>query len=307
MRVFDAHCDALLKLWRDPDLTFQSANHLQVSYQGLKAAGAKVQCFAVFVPDDVVGDARFQAAIEMIDLFYEKVVKPYPDIKVVRTKKEIDNLGVDEIGVMLTLEGCGPVANDLSRLRTLVRLGVRSVGLTWNYANDLADGVLEDRQAGLSNLGKEAVKLLDSEGIWTDVSHLTETGFWDVLELTDRVIASHSNVKQLCNHPRNLNDHQIQALIAKDAVMGITFVPYFLNECSPVHIKEVVKHIDYVAALGGTKNIGFGSDFDGISETVKGLDTYFGYERLINELLKHFSEEEVRGFCFENFYDRITF
>ncbi|MGM7701250.1 dipeptidase [Pseudalkalibacillus sp. Hm43] len=307
MKVFDAHCDALLKLWRNPELTFQSSHHLQVSYQGLKAAGAKIQCFAVFVPDDIVGDARFQAALDMIDLFYEKVVKPYPDIKAVRTKEEIDRLEENEIGVMLTLEGCGPVANDLTRLQTLLRLGVRSVGLTWNYANDLADGVLEERQAGLSNLGIEAVKMLDAEKVWTDVSHLTEAGFWDVMELTDRVIASHSNVKVLCDHPRNLNDHQIQALIKKDAMMGITFVPYFLSERSPVHIKEIIKHIDYVASFGGVRNIGFGSDFDGISETVKGLDSYFGYDLLINELQKHFSEEEVRGFCYENFVERITF
>ncbi|WP_349410571.1 dipeptidase [Pseudalkalibacillus sp. SCS-8] len=307
MRIFDAHCDALLKLWRDPSLTFRSSGELQVSYQGLKKAGAKVQCFAVFVPDDSIGDARFQAALDMIDIFYEKIVRPYPEIKAVFTKEDIANLADHEIGVMLTLEGCGPVANDLVRLKTLIRLGIRSVGLTWNYANDLADGVLEDRQGGLSNLGKEAVMLLDSENVWTDVSHLTEAGFWDVMELTDAVIASHSNVQALCDHPRNLNDQQIKAIINKDAVMGITFVPYFLSDHSPVHIPEILKHIDYVAALGGVKNIGFGSDFDGISETVIGLDRYFGYERLVNELLKHYSEEQVKGFCFNNFYDRVCF
>ncbi len=307
MQVFDAHCDALLKLWRDSTLTFDDTEHLQVSYPGLKAAGGKVQCFAVYVPDDIFGDARFQAAIEMIDIFYEKILKPYPDLKVIQTKEDIDFLSEGDIGVMLTLEGCGPIANDLSRLRTLIQLGVRSVGLTWNFANDLADGVLEKRQAGLSNLGKEAVTFLNENKIWTDVSHLSEAGFWDVMELTDHVIASHSNVKRLCNHPRNLNDRQIKALIEKDAVMGITFVPYFLNKRSPVRITEILKHIDHVASLGGVYNIGFGSDFDGISETVIGLDSYFGYDRLRNELHKHFSEEYVKGFCFDNFYKRINF
>ncbi|WP_221564481.1 dipeptidase [Alkalihalobacillus sp. TS-13] len=307
MKIFDAHCDALLKLWRDPQLTFSDSEHLQVSYPGLKEAGAKIQCFAVYVPEDVVGDARFQAAIEMIDIFYEKIVKPYPDMKLIQTKEDISLLREGDIGVMLTLEGCGPIANDLSRLRTLLHLGVRSVGLTWNFANDLADGVREIRQAGLSNLGKEAVSLLDEEKVWTDVSHLAEAGFWDVMELTDYVIASHSNVQKLCNHPRNLNDRQINALIEKDAVMGITFVPYFLKTRSPVRIAEILKHIDHVASLGGVHNIGFGSDFDGISETVIGLDSYFGYEMLINELQKHFSEAHVRGFCFDNFYKRINF
>ncbi|MCF6137184.1 dipeptidase [Pseudalkalibacillus berkeleyi] len=305
--VFDAHCDALLKMWRDPQLTLRSSNDLQVSYQGMKCVGSKVQCFAIFVPDDVVGDARFQAAIDMIHIFHEKVVKPYPDLKMVSSKEDILQLREHEVGVMLTLEGCGPVANDLTRLSTLIQLGVRSVGLTWNYANDLADGVLEERQSGLSNLGKQAVQLLHKEKVWTDVSHLTEAGFWDVLQHTNYVIASHSNVRALCNHPRNLNDQQIKALIKKNSVIGITFVPYFLSERSPVYMNEVIKHIDYVASMGGVNNIGFGSDFDGISETVRGLESIFGYESLINELLKHFSEDNVRGFCFNNFYNRICF
>lgn len=307
LMVFDAHCDALLKMWRDPQLTLRSSDDLQVSYQGMKRVGSKVQCFAIFVPDDVVGDARFQAAIDMIHIFHEKVVNPYPDLKMVSTKEQIRQLKKHEIGVMLTLEGCGPVTNDLTRLSTLIQLGIRSVGLTWNYANDLADGVLEERQSGLSNLGKQAVQLLHKEKVWTDVSHLTEAGFWDVLQHTNYVIASHSNVKALCNHPRNLNDQQIDALIKKNSVIGITFVPYFLNAHSPVYMKEVIKHIDYVASMGGVNNIGFGSDFDGISETVRGLETIFGYESLINELLKHFSEDHVRGFCFNNFYNRICF
>ncbi|WLD95226.1 dipeptidase [Alkalihalobacillus sp. AL-G] len=307
MRIFDAHCDALLKLWKDPELSFSNSAGLQVSYPSLKKTGAKVQCFAVYVPDDLVGDTRFQAALEMIDLFYTKIVEPYPDIKVVYSRDDIDQLEDGEIGALLTLEGCGPISNDLTRLRTLVKLGVRSFGLTWNYGNDLADGVLEERGAGLSNLGREAVEYLHNERIWTDVSHLAEPGFWDVMERTDYVIASHSNVKAIHDHPRNLNDDQIRALIQKDGVIGITFVPYFLNDVSPVKIPMILRHIDYIASLGGASNIGFGSDFDGISETVKGLDSYYGYERLINELIRHYPEEFVRGLCYKNFYDRIPF
>jgi membrane dipeptidase len=307
MKIFDAHCDALLKLWRNPSLSFSDETKLHVSYPALSSTGAKVQCFAVYVPEELVGDARFQAALDMVNLFYTKIIEPYPKVKAVTTRAEIDALKDDEIGAILTLEGCGPIANDPTRLKTLIKLGVRSIGLTWNYANELADGVLEERGAGLSNLGREAVGYFHDERVWTDVSHLSERGFWDVMERTDYVIASHSNVKALCNHPRNLTDEQIRALIQKQSVIGITFVPYFLSEHSPVKIPMVLKHIDYIAALGGEHNIGFGSDFDGISETVNGLDTYFGYDRLVNELLKHYSEEFVRGICFDNFYERIYF
>jgi membrane dipeptidase len=306
MKIFDAHCDVLLKLWSDK-IDFDSEKELHISYSKLKDTGAKVQCFAIYIPESVKGAAKFQAALDMIDIFYQKIINQYEDIKLVLTKQDIENLKENEIGAILTLEGCDAIENDIVKLNTLYRLGVRSVGLTWNYANAVADGVLEDRASGLSNFGKEVVKSLHEKKIWTDVSHLAEKGFWDVMELSDYVIASHSNAKVLCNHPRNLTDEQIKALIKKNSVIGVTFVPFFLSKSPKVTIKDVLGHIEYICALGGEKHIGFGSDFDGILLNVKGLENYRGYVKLIDTLLNHYSEETVQDFCFNNFKNNVPF
>src|SRR5690606_3795964 len=95
----------------------------------------------------------------------------------------------------------------------LYRLGVLSLGLTWNKANLLADGASEPRGGGLTEFGREVVALNNKYGVLTDVSHLSERGFWDVIELAEAPFASHSNARALCDHPRNLTDEQIRALI----------------------------------------------------------------------------------------------
>jgi membrane dipeptidase len=311
MKIFDAHCDVLLKLWSEKlfpkGVTFDSEKELHISYPKLKDTGAKVQCFAIYIPEKLKGAAKFQVALEMVDIFYTEIINAYKDVKLILTKDDIDNLKANEIGAILTLEGCDAIENDIVKMNTLYRLGVRSVGLTWNYGNAVADGVLEERASGLSNFGKEFVQTLNHFKIWTDVSHLAEQGFWDVMELSDYIIASHSNAKSLCNHPRNLTDEQIQALISKNGIIGITFVPQFLSEDANATIQDVLFHIEHICSLGGEKHIGFGSDFDGIITTVKGLESYRGYENLINTLLKHYPEETVKGFGYNNFYNRIPF
>jgi membrane dipeptidase len=302
MAIFDAHCDVLYRMHHDNQLRFDQANGLHITYEYLKQAKAKVQCFALFVPDTLPQEIKFKTALDMIDLLHQEILDRHSDIHLIRTRQDIDALGEDEVGIMLTLEGVDAIDIDLVKLRTLFRLGVRSVGMTWNNANAACDGALESRKAGLSDFGRRIVRENNRFKVWTDVSHISEKGFWDVLEEAEFPIASHSNVKALCNHPRNLTDEQMKALFDKGGIMGITFVPSFLNESGKAQIADILKHIDYAASLGGANHLGFGSDFDGIETTPKELTNYGDYPVLINELLKHYSEDMVKGLLFENFY-----
>ncbi|WP_078380832.1 dipeptidase [Sutcliffiella halmapala] len=305
MRIFDAHCDTVYRMWEDQDLFFKDSEALHITWDGLKKANARVQCFAIYIPEKVRKESGFYVALEMIDLFYENILYRFPKMKLVTTKKDILQLKDGEIGAVLTLEGCDAIGTSLERLRTLYRLGVSSVGLTWNYANAVADGILEDRGAGLSLFGKRVVVENNDHFIWTDVSHLSEKAFWDVLEIGKYVIASHSNCKALCQNPRNLTNNQIQALIKKDAVIGITFVPQFLSNGKASTVSDVLHHIDHICSLGGVQHIGFGSDFDGITNTVQGLNRYEDYSNLINTLVKYYSKTEVEGFLFGNFFRKF--
>src|SRR5699024_10708832 len=163
--------------------------------------------------------------IEMVDIFYERILAQHKKIKLVATKKQMETLSDDEIGAVLTLEGCDAIDTDLAKLRTLFRLGVTSVGLTWNNANACADGAMESRGAGLTDFGRLVVQENNQHHVWTDVSHLPENGFWDVINIAQFPIASHSNARALCEHPRNLYDGQIQALLQKGGVIGMNFLP----------------------------------------------------------------------------------
>lgn len=301
MKIFDAHSDVLYKMWMDPTIDFANSSKLHINYDRLKASGSKVQSFAIYIPEEVKPESRFEVALEMVEIFYNKVVAPSPLLKVVRTKEDILALKEDEIGAFLTLEGCDAIDQSIVKLQTLIRLGVSSVGLTWNYANFVADGVGEPRGAGLSSFGIEVVKEHNKASIWTDVSHLSIKGFWDVMEVADYPIASHSNAMAICNHRRNLLDEQILALIKKNGMIGVTFVPQFLSNRETATIDDVIKHLDYICSLGGENQVGFGSDFDGITETTIGLENYSGYEGLVNKLLKYYSEIQVKKFLYQNF------
>lgn len=304
--IFDAHCDVLLKLFLEPKKqAFQTKGGLHITYPQLKHSGSKVQLFAIYLPSYLKPGERFQAALEMVNLFHNQILDSNPYMKLVTSRKEIEDLAEDEIGAMLTLEGAEAIEDDLTKLEILYRLGVRSVGLTWNWANAVADGALEPRGGGLTKFGGEVVSFLNDKKIWTDVSHLCEKAFWDTIDIADYPIASHSNAYSICPHPRNLRNEQINALIEKDSVLGITFVPPFLNKKGSADLSDIIRHIEHVCSLGGEDHVGFGSDFDGISETVLGLSRYEHYDNLIQILQRYYSETQVKKFLFENFYTRL--
>ncbi|WP_175989084.1 dipeptidase [Bacillus sp. Marseille-Q1617] len=306
--IFDAHCDVLMKLYIDPDnLSFQSKQDMHITYPQLNEGGSKVQLFAIYIPSYLKPGQRFHAALNMVNLFHRKILDPHHNVKLVTSKQDIDNLSQNEIGAMLTLEGAEAIEEDLEKLETLYRLGVRSVGLTWNWANAAADGALEPRGGGLTNFGFEMVNFLNEKKMWTDVSHLCEKAFWDTLEASLYPIASHSNAYSICPNPRNLKNDQIEALIKKDSVMGVTFVPPFLNKNGSAVLTDIVRHVEHICSLGGEDHVGFGSDFDGIDQTVKGLSSYQQYDNLIGTLQRYYSDKQIKKFLFGNFHKRIQF
>ncbi|WP_057913341.1 dipeptidase [Peribacillus muralis] len=300
LAIFDAHCDVLMKMFIDPDISFLDSEKLHITKRGLLDEGGKVQCFAIYIPEKVHPDMRFQAALAMVDIFHEKILSE-PEMKFIKTKADMESLKETEIGAILTLEGCDCIGNDLLKLKTLLHLGVSSVGLTWNHANLLADGALETRGAGLTDFGAEVVTLLNEKAVWCDVSHLSEAGFWDTIKRADFPIASHSNAYSLCSNPRNLKDSQIKALLQKNGVIGVTFVPQFLSNGYSASIKDILMHIDHICSLGGERQIGLGSDFDGIDHMVENLTAYKDYHVLVNELNRLYSSEFVNGLLFGNF------
>lgn len=310
MRIIDLHCDALYKMqeslhMNNKHLSFINAKQLDVNVEGLKAGEVFLQFFAIFIPPEVTSDRVWHYATEQISIFKNDILNQHPQMKQIKSWEEIAQLKEGEIGAILTLEGAEAFGNDLEKLHYLYEQGVLLIGLTWNHANLCADGVGEARGAGLTTLGKEVVRLNNEHNVFTDVSHLSENGFWDVMELAKYPIASHSNCKKICDHPRNLSDHQIEAMFHNGGMIHVTFYPEFISERKSVTISDLIKHIDHLCMLGGVKQIGFGSDFDGIDKYIVDLQNAASYQMLINELLKYYSEDEVKGFAYENFLNHL--
>lgn len=310
MKIIDTHCDALLKLqlakrgqpYGQKPLSFQDAPQLDTNITRLQQGNYMAQFFAIFIEPDVPSDEKWQHALEQIDLFHTEIIDKHPEMKHVKSWDEFDHLKEGEIGAVLALEGADAFGNDFAKLRQLYREGILYMGMSWNNANLCADGAGESRGGGLTELGKEVVALNNAKRIFTDVSHSTVKGFWDILAHADYPFASHANARAICDHRRNLDDEQIKAMFAKHGLIHLVYNPPFIREDSDhVTIDDLLRHVEHFCELGGLKQIGFGSDFDGISDKVTGLEHAGQYENLINALLKHYKEDEVKGFAYQNF------
>ncbi|RIX51752.1 membrane dipeptidase [Paenibacillus nanensis] len=293
MRIVDFHCDALSKLLRDEELTFEGnkPGALDVTYGKLRESGTLLQAFAVYISTSRADEQQIDPILESIDLFYEKVLT-LPDMRLVRSAADLEACIADgKTGALLSLEGIKGLQGRESMLRILYRLGVRAAGFTWNDANWSADGVMEPRGGGLTAKGAEFVRACNELGIIIDVSHMSERAFWDTAGLSSKpIIASHSNAQALCAHPRNLTDLQIRAIIECGGLIGITYVPYFVRSDGGATIDDVLAHIDHICSLGGENHLMLGSDFDGIERYVESLTHPGQVEMLREAMLRRFSE-----------------
>lgn len=296
--VIDAHCDTISKLV-DENASLENHDGVHVSLQGLKEGCVGIQFFAAWIgPRDKYGP-HLHRGLRLIKE-YNSMLKAYPDV--FYPVHGITERNTGKIGALLAVEGGEVLEGSLSNLHLLYSMGVRLMTLTWNFNNEIAGAAMDNNAEGLTTFGTEVVKEMNKLGMIIDVSHLSEEAFWDVIELSSQpVIASHSNAKSLCNHPRNLNDRQIEAIVSKGGVIGINFYPPFLS-LQEASIASIIEHIDYIAGLAGAEGIGFGSDFDGVEYLPHGIEGPQSFPDIIEELLRlNYSEETVQKICHGNF------
>lgn len=198
------------------------------------------------------------------------------------------------LAVVMVIENSDGVDRSLNILRSLYKVGVRSIGFTHNTSSWAADGNEEARsQSGLTTFGIDLVKEMNRLGMLIDVSHISERGFWDVIETTEKpIIASHTTCSAVCDHPRNLTDEQIKALDQNGGVMGMTFVPRFVHPTEHT-LERLLDHFDHAAQLVGPQVVGIGSDFDGGGDLVEDATRF--PEITDGLLARGYSEDDLRG------------
>ena len=306
MFICDCHCDTLTELYNKNASLYENEQHFDIKRQ--IALGGGLQFCAIYVPTEVF---RYQGGLRytlcLLDKYNQEIKKLHEngiDVLQVRTAEDAGNVLKHKAATLLAIEEGGAIDGSLEALRCLYELGVRAMTLTWSNRNDIADGINEEATgSGLTLFGKQVVAEMNRLGMLVDVSHISTAGFWSVIETSTKpIIATHSNAKSLCSHPRNLNDEQIKALAQNGGLAGITFAGQFLEEdWRNACIESVYKHIDYMLTLiGNDDHIGFGSDFDGISHPPYNIQGVQDYKPLIEYLSKYYSDETINKITHQN-------
>ena len=182
----------------------------------------------------------------------------------------IKNYAGGKMSAILTIEEGGILNNNMNRLCELYKQGVRLMTLTWNHENCIGYPNSKDElimQKGLKPFGIEVIEKMNQLGMIIDVSHLSDGGFWDVLKHSKKpVVASHSNARSLCNHPRNLSDEMIKALADRGGIAGINLYPYFIKKNGKATVDDIAAHVWHMYQTGGEDFVAIGTDFDGFDE-----------------------------------------
>lgn len=246
--------------------------------------------------------AQLAAVLRQIDLFYERI-SCLDGVQAVTSRQTLASARANnQLAALLSLEGGGCLQGNPAYLRVLYQLGVRGTGLTWNPANELADGCREPRGGGLTAAGMAVVKEMTRLGMWIDLAHLADAGVADILRLTDGpVMASHANARAVHHHPRNLTDDVIREIVKRRGWIGLTFEGAFVDDPAQASIDGVFRHIDHMLELGAEDALGFGSDFDGTANPVPGLSHAGDYAVFSKQLTERYGEAIAQKLTFTNF------
>lgn len=302
MKIFDAHCDTIEKLCIPGTSLYENDAHCDL--KRMDAYDGFLQIFACCVYPEYMGNDAFLQANRMMDTFLQAAAQNADHISLCYTTEEVNQvLRAGKTGGILALEGGSPLNGKLENVDYFWQKGVRLMTLTWNHRNELGVGAMTANDEGLTDFGKQVVERMNRLGMIVDVSHLSDAGFYDVCQCSNMpFVASHSNARSICNHPRNLTDAMIAEIAKRKGMIGVNLYPPFLTEQSEATIDHVVLHIEHILSVGGEDCVGLGCDFDGIATTPNDIAGVQDIEKIYNRLLQcNYKEALVEKITYRNF------
>lgn len=286
-KIFDVHTDILYDVYtslKKGDLNRFENYHLAQLKESVIGGGV----WTLYSPDEFNLFLALKETLAVIDF---KKLGNFPVI-----------LGLESLRNLQSIE----------EFERIYQLGFRHAMLTWNEENRYATGIKGPSERGLTDEGKRVLDFMENKNMIIDVSHLNEKSFYDVLEYTNHnIIASHSNAKAICDHPRNLDDNQLRKLKSVDGLLGLTTVGSFIaTEKGERTLARFIEHVKHAVSIMGIDNICLGFDFmdyfdesvgSNIPEVFNAKDAY----KVIDALKEAgFSDVDIKKITHDNFYQR---
>ncbi|OJD14964.1 hypothetical protein AJ78_04747 [Emergomyces pasteurianus Ep9510] len=283
----------------------------QVDFPRLRKGGLRGQFWSAFIQcptnSNNFSDETYHDTVhdtfQQLDLVH-RLAKQFPQhLNLVSSADEVwaNFANSDSISSLIGIEGLHQIGNSASILRMYHQLGVRYVTLTHSCHNKYADSATPERPLhnGLSPAGEAMVREMNRLGMIVDLAHVSSNTMRDALRVSSApVIFSHSSIYARCAHPRNVPDDVLLELKRNGGVVMITFFPEYTrcHDKGKASLSDVADHVQYAGDLIGYDHIGLGADFDGMLNTVEGLEDVSKYPDLISELLRRgVSEKKLEG------------
>lgn len=260
MNYFDCHADTLTVIEKKGETLWKNSCDLDLERTS-SFAEKYTQIFSIWKDAMKMNGQNPQ---KEFDKLYEKAVSllKQEEKHICLCKNGQDMMDAhkqNKAAAFFSIEDISIMGEDAYRAK---ELGFSFVMLTWNYENLYGCGSVFAQEKGLTQEGKRLARELLRQKLVLDISHLSDQGTEDIFLLTDMpVIASHSNVRELCSRPRNLKREQIQELIRRKGLIGMNFFAPFVEK--EPGMENLFRHMDYILELGGENVLALGTDFDG--------------------------------------------
>jgi microsomal dipeptidase-like Zn-dependent dipeptidase len=311
LTIVDLHADSLI--W-DRDLT-EHHDHGHVDLPRLRAGRVALQVFSAVSQDPAskpgtaqsfdqitplviasrwplrTWTSRTERALQIAARLERARQKANGALSSVLTAKDLAAITPDQPRALLALEGAQPIEGKLENYERLFRAGVRMIGLTHFFDNELAGSAHGVAQGGLTTFGETLIERMQRDGVVIDLAHASARTIDDVVQRATRpVVVSHTGVKGTCDNERNLSDDQLRAIAATGGVIGIAYFEWTLCGIEPSRIGQAARH---AARVVGAQHLALGSDFDGAVEVA--FDTSQLVQVTQSLLDAGFSDDEIRG------------
>lgn len=350
--ILDGHVDLPYRL-KEAGFSMEADKEVLIStergdfdFERAREGGLDAPFMSIYIPSSYQETGGAKALADSLIDMVEGIPQAYPDkFAMAASPQEVRaNFEAGKISLPLGIENGAAIEGELSNLDHFHARGVRYITLTHATDNLIGDASYDDTPTwnGLSPFGVEVVEEMNRLGIMVDVSHISDSTFYDVMKMSKApVIASHSSCRHFTpDWERNMSDEMIRLLGEKGGVIQINFGSAFLegeslavqehlksylkesglspDDAAAVayrenyirehgfysNVEKVADHIDRVVELAGIDHVGIGSDFDGVGDSLpEGLKDVSSYPNLIAELLRRgYSEEDIEKVCYKNVF-----